>query len=159
MRVTGDRPLLHRNIVFMLRSGISRRNNAPSPVTRDPRARGCAFLLFCRKFVTGKRVTAGTGPCYCCVATWGRSNVTWFRPPVTRAILNRPYYTIYSMTCQEILCIVRTVRIRHCSVLYINISMSMRLIGCAGLPPEKSLFTLYKEHFFAKLFNFGKIIL
>jgi len=31
-----------------------------------------------------KRVTAGTGPRYV-EATQGRSNVTWFRPPVTRA--------------------------------------------------------------------------
>ena len=51
MRVTGDRPLLHRDIGFTSRSGVVRRNNAPSPVTRIPE-RSC------------KRVTAGTGPCY-----------------------------------------------------------------------------------------------
>ena len=63
LRVTGDRPLLHRMIVFLLRSVISRRNNAPSPVTRDPRMRGCVFC-FLWKICVRKRVTAGTGPCY-----------------------------------------------------------------------------------------------
>ena len=44
------------------------------------------FQFFCKKFVISKRVTAGTGPRYV-EATKGRSNVTWFRPPVTRARL------------------------------------------------------------------------
>ena len=35
-RVTGDRPLLHRDIGFISRSVAVRRSNAPSPVTRIP---------------------------------------------------------------------------------------------------------------------------
>ena len=79
--------------LFVSRSGVSRRNNAPSPVTRIPER-------------STERVTVGTGPRYV-EATKGRSNVTWFRPPVTRG-LRREYYTTNSLTCQYTLCNLRS---------------------------------------------------
>ena len=68
LRVTGDRPLLHRMIVFCC-VRASRGVTMLRPRLHAIPERAVDFFAFCRKFVTGKRVTAGTGPCYCCVAT------------------------------------------------------------------------------------------
>ena len=47
LRVTGDRPLLHRDIGFLLRLGIPRRNNAPSPPRRIPERALGFFAVLC----------------------------------------------------------------------------------------------------------------